>query len=89
MSCCTSIDTVPDGYILGLGRDHPHPKLAHLYHGDFNEPGLAMCLRGYNRGVDGYSIWRGNVGERGICKTCLRRAGAGLPGVPFRVNGIK
>ena len=72
---------IPDGYITGLGRDYPHPKRAHLYKGDFADPGLPMCQWGWNRKEYGYSIWRGNVGDKGICKTCLRRAKAGLDGV--------
>ena len=81
MSNAWSWAGVPDGYILGLGRDYPHPKIAHLYKGDFSSPGLPMCKRGWNRG-DGYSIWRGNIGERGICLICLRRAKKGLDGIP-------
>ncbi len=72
---------VPTGYILGLGRDVPHPKTAHLYRGTFADPGLPMCRAGWNRD-DGqaYSIWRGNMGEDGICGRCLRRAQAGRDG---------
>jgi hypothetical protein len=73
---------VPEGYITGLGRDYPHPKLAHLYEGTFNEPGNPMCRRGWNRdNGQAYSIWRNNIGERGICLICLRRAQKGLKGV--------
>ena len=73
---------IPDGYIMGLGRDWPHPKISHLYKGTHNDPGNPMCLRGWNRdGNTGYSIWRGNMGKNGICKVCLRRARAGLDGV--------
>jgi hypothetical protein len=77
---------IPEGYILGLGRDFPHPKTAHLYKGDFADPGLPMCRNGWNRD-DGqsYSIWRGNMGESGVCKVCLRRARAGLDGVEAKV----
>lgn len=71
---------IPEGYITGLGRDVPHPKLAHLYKGSFEDPGLPMCYYGWNRG-DRYSIWRNNIGERGICKICLKRANKGLDGV--------
>lgn len=76
---------VPDGYIPGLGRDVPHPRLSHLYAGTLHEPGNPMCARGWNRD-DGqsYSIWRNNVGHGGICKTCLRRAQKGLGGVSAR-----
>ncbi len=71
---------IPEGYIPGLGRDFPAPPLAHLYQGDFKDPGLPMCARGWNRG-DEYSIWRGREGKRGICRVCLRRAYQGLAGV--------
>lgn len=71
---------IPDGYIVGLGRDYPHPKTSHLYKGDFSDPGKPMCARGWNRdGGESYSIWRGNHGVNGVCKICLRRARAGLP----------
>ena len=71
---------IPDGYIPGLGRDYPHPRIAHLYKGDFSNPGLPMCRKGWNRdGGVSYSIWRNNVGKKGICKICLRRALKGLP----------
>jgi hypothetical protein len=76
---------IPDGYIMGLGRDVPHPKLAHLYKGTFDRPGKPMCVRGWNRSRDPlcgeYSIWRGNAGENGVCKICMSRALAGKDGV--------
>lgn len=43
---------------------------------------MAMCKRGYNR-EEGYSIWRNNVGDRGICKICLRRAQEGRDPIPW------
>lgn len=77
-------DEIPDGYIPGLGRDYPHPKLAHLYKGDFSDPGLPMCKRGFNRdNGTSYSIWRNNLGEDGVCKVCLRRARKGFNGLPW------
>lgn len=79
MSTITS--NIPDGYILGLGRDVPYPKIAHLYQGSYGNVGDPMCQRGYNRGPDSFSIWRGNMGEYGVCDHCLRRARAGKPGV--------
>ena len=73
---------IPDGYITGLGRDYPHPKIAHLYKGTITDPGLPMCLRGWNRGNrTAYSIWRNNFGVNGVCSICLRRARKGLNGV--------
>lgn len=74
--------SVPDGYTPGLGRDFPHPQRAHLYKGHFSDLGLPMCRYGWNRKEYGWSIWRNNVGDKGICKICIRRAQAGLEGVP-------
>ena len=71
---------IPAGYIAGLGRDEPHPPLSHLYKGSFANTGLPMCRHGWNR-VYYYSIWRGNIGRKGICKVCLRRARKGMEGV--------
>jgi len=78
----SSTGYVPVGYIAGLGRDVPHPARSHLYKGTFTDPGLPMCRYGWNRDKGtSYSIWRGNVGRKGICRTCLKRALAGLPPV--------
>ena len=79
---------IPEGYISGLGRDVPHPKLAHLYEGTFGDPLWPMCARGWNRdGGTTYSIWRNNEGGQGICKVCMRRAMKGLHGVPPKLYG--
>lgn len=76
---------IPAGYIVGLGRDYPYPRIAHLYKGNFLDPGLPMCRYGWNRdNGESYSIWRGNWGNDGLCKICLRRARAGLNGVESR-----
>ena len=73
---------IPDGYTAGLGREYPQPPLSHLYEGSPENLGYPMCRFGWNRDEgQSYSIWRGNVGEKGICKICLRRALAGLDGV--------
>ncbi len=73
---------IPDGYVVGLDRDTDSDtrKRSHLYKGDYRDPGLPMCSRGWNRKSAGYSIWRGNYGL-GVCKICLRRAEKGLDGV--------
>lgn len=71
---------IPAGYIVGLSRIRPDTTVAHLYKGTFADPGLPMCARGWNRdGGESYSIFRNNVGKRGVCRTCMRRAKAGLP----------
>jgi hypothetical protein len=77
---------IPDGYIPGQNRTHKDdPKVTHLYKGDFNDPGLPMCVRGWNRdNGESYSIWRNNISSGGICKICLRRAQKGLEGVPSK-----
>jgi len=73
---------VPEGYITGLGRDYPHPKIAHLYEGPIENPGNPMCRRGWNRDEgQSYSIWRNNIGSHGVCQVCVRRAQKGLKGV--------
>lgn len=75
-----------EGYIAGCSRDHDDDhKVTHLYKGDFNNPGLPMCARGWNRaGGSGYSIWRGVISSGGLCKVCVRRAMKGLGGVKAR-----
>jgi hypothetical protein len=76
---------IPEGYVVGLGRDVPHPKLSHLYKGSFDDPGWPMCRYGWNRDEGtSYSIWRGNFGDGGVCRICQRRAAAGLDPVPPR-----
>jgi hypothetical protein len=76
---------IPPGYILGLSREYPDARIAHLYKGTFEDPGLPMCARGWNRD-DGqsYSIWRGHEGTQGVCRICWRRAKALKEGVPAR-----
>jgi hypothetical protein len=85
---CVDFSVVPDGYVEGLGRDYPHPKRSHLYEGTYWDLGKAMCRNGYNR-PGGYSIWRGNRGELGLCKTCLRRALKGLDGVDWPATEVR
>ena len=82
---------IPAGYIPGQGRDADgylrRTRKTHLYKGDFADPGLPMCKRGWNRdGGESYSIWRNNIGEAGICAVCLKRAKLGLNGVPSPVE---
>jgi len=73
---------IPEGFIVGLSRRRPGAKTSHLYKGTFSEPGQPMCKRGYESAGD-YSIWRGNVGENGICAVCLRRARLNLTPAPW------
>lgn len=80
------ISDIPEGYVIGLSRRRISAKTSHLYKGDFHEPGQPMCKRGYEKEGD-YSIWRGNFGENGLCKVCLRRARAGLDPAPWPDEG--
>ena len=78
-------------YRPGLGRDYPHPKRSHLYELGDNilDFQLPMCRYGWNRDSgESYSIWRGQVGDFGICKICLKRASKGLPGVESKFAGV-
>lgn len=69
--------------ITGMDRCTRGDRLVtHLYDGTFTNPGLPMCKRGWNRGADGYSIFRNNISRRGVCKVCERRAREGRKGVP-------
>ena len=53
----------------------PHPPISHLYKGEYNNLKGPMCRHGANRdNGDSFSIWRGNIGKKGICKTCMKRA---------------
>ncbi|MCK5017506.1 MAG: hypothetical protein KAS32_10605 [Candidatus Peribacteraceae bacterium] len=75
-------------YVVGQDRNDD-TLVAHLYEGQFGDPGDPMCVRGWNRS-DGkcYSIFR-NVCTGGLCKICLRRASAGKPSVPSRKRKTK
>ena len=72
---------IPTGYIVGLDRNDQH-LVAHLYKGSMDDPGMPMCVRGWNRsGGQAYSIFRNLQGDAGICQVCLRRALQGKDGV--------
>jgi len=76
-------------YVLGLDRNDQH-LVTHLYAGTFADPGEPMCVRGWNRaGGHGYSIFRNNVGDAGICQICMRRALEGRKPVPPRDRKTK
>lgn len=72
-------------YITGSGRGNSDYDLldeTHLYEGDFGEPGRPLCDRGWNRDWGtAYSIFRGCVGDLGVCSVCKKRAEQGLAGV--------
>lgn len=81
---------LPDGYITGISRRRVRRgsdgdvvyTVAHLYKGTFDDVGQPMCAHGYEEAGD-ISIWRNNVGPKGVCKVCLRRARAGLAPSPW------
>jgi hypothetical protein len=73
-----------------IGQDRCEPKaVAHLYLGEFRDPGNPMCVRGWNRdGGFGYSIFR-NSPSGAICLRCLSRAAAGRDSVSARERKTK
>ena len=82
--------SIPQGYIPGLSRRRVwrdargdvQYTVSHLYKGTFSDIGQPMCKRGYEEAGD-ISIWRGNIGPKGLCSVCLRRARAGLEPAPW------
>lgn len=85
----------PKGYMPGLVRDirnalgkrtpEGDPTLAHLYKGNFADPGFPMCRHGWNReNGTKYSIWRNRTGSIGICRICIMRVEKKLNPVPPR-----
>ncbi len=80
---------IPNGYLTGHDRNEDN-VVTHIYKGNFSDPGLPMCVRGWNRSSgEGYSIFRGNVGNVGLCKVCVRRTLAGKDGVQSRRRKTK
>ncbi len=82
-----SEEMVPEGYVIGMNRKTEDTSFAHLYDGNFDNPGKPLCRYGYNRdNGTSYSIWRGNVGKKGICPTCYKRALNGDVGIDPRTH---
>ena len=78
---------LPEGYILGQDRNDMN-LVTHIYKGNFNDPGLPMCVRGWNRSSgEGYSIFRGTVGD--VCRICVKRTLDGKNGIPSRERETK
>ena len=79
--------------ITGLGRcpeDYDIPEETHLYTGDFGQVGWPMCPRGWNRDHGtGFSIFRNNIGDGGVCPECERRARLGLKPIPPMINDLE
>jgi len=88
-------------YIPGMGRNPGEERqVSHLYvEITLPDPDdvrltidtyLPMCQRGWNRSNGAsFSIFRGHVAARGVCKICQRRAEAGLPGVESKPGSHK
>jgi hypothetical protein len=76
-------------YIAGMFRgDNGKEIVSHLYYGEYSGPLTPMCSGGWQRKyfdetgklVDWeFSIFRGNISEKGLCKICERRAEKNLP----------
>lgn len=62
-----------NGYITGMNRSvtWTDSLVAHIYRGTFNEPENGLCKKSMDEN-GGYSIFRNNIGRKGICKICLR-----------------
>ncbi len=66
--------------IHGMDRNEPN-AVTHIYacFPDEMSPFAPMCARGWNRSDgQGFSIFRGNVGNNGVCLVCRRREANGL-----------
>jgi hypothetical protein len=75
--------SVPDGYLIGMGRNPGEEwNATHIYkeEGKGEDYQLTpMCIYGWNRSDgDRFSIWRGNMSNRGLCGHCVRRIQKGL-----------
>lgn len=70
-------------FVVGMGRNPGEEKqVSHLYlfDGDDYYP---MCGYAWNRSRgEAFSIFRGHVGAKGICKLCEKNKAKGLTGVP-------
>lgn len=70
-------------YLPGMGRNDGEESLVtHLYEykGTISNILGPMCRKGWNRSDgSGFSILRNNVSNKGICRTCQKRAGENLP----------
>jgi len=79
------------GYIEAIGRNPGEGNNhSHLYAIDVNGDLWPMCIYGWNRS-DGerFSVLRGYVGKRGLCKICSKRAKEEKPPVIDAVDSHK
>ena len=79
------------GYVTGMGRNPGEEKqCSHLYAEYDDGTYLPMCRKGWNRSDGGrFSIFRGNIGQKGVCKVCQRNADAGKQGVESKPGSHK
>lgn len=71
-------------YVPGMGRN-PGEQYgrSHLYYVTDDWDYEPMCGYGWNRSNgEAFSIFRGHIAMRGICKFCQKRADKKLRGVP-------
>lgn len=76
-------DIVPGPeYVLGMDRSTQGKYMRSHYYLLKNGEYEPMCRFAWNRDDgESFSIWRGHMGNRGLCKICLKRAQQGLGGV--------
>ena len=81
---------VPKGFAVGQDRAEPD-VVAHIYTTDeCGHAVMPMCSLGWNRGngMD-FSIARGQMGRKGVCKVCVRRMQEGKDPVPPKMRPTK
>ncbi len=84
-------DTSRIRYVEGIGRNPGEERQhSHLYalleNGDY----VPMCIYGWNRSNgEGFSIFRGHSGARGLCRICERRREGALPPIESRPDSHK
>ena len=68
-------------YVEAIGRNPGEQyQHSHLYAVDDDGNYFPMCIYGWNRSDgEGFSIFRGHSGSKGLCKICKRRVEANLP----------
>lgn len=75
-------------YITGLGRANNNYDLldeTHLYEVTDDDGYYPLCSRGFNRDYGlGFSIFRGNVGDIGVCQVCEGRGAKQRPGLRWK-----
>lgn len=78
-------------YVIGMGRNpKEEDQCSHLYARYSDGSMLPMCQKGWNRS-DGaeFSILRGHVGRKGVCKTCEKNKDSGKAGFQAKPGSHK